>query len=338
MSNRSKFLSKFNENALTYEETTAMANTAVAVEETTAIATAVAWAAPIGEVSMSSDMSSMSRMASTPTQTIQVVPMPVGTSRMVSAPAQTIQVVPMPVGTSRMVSAPAQTFQVVPLPIGLKFSELGIEIGGSPPTITNAVQEDSPIYGLIHMGQYCHGIGLHQVEIVHLSNAAHLIDLIQANHQNPRDLLVSDTPFFIDPYLQGVVPSGYSNGALYKHMLPTTTTEDLGVQFQGFPPAIQGVSPHSPCAGRLHPHQTVECLIIPGREVFSLKSGAFTSAKLVDRLNNSSQIPGRILVVKDGVGHSQKGKSSNFDLGGTFTNQTGWSLGRMFGAGKKQYK
>jgi hypothetical protein len=254
----------------------------------------------------------------------------------------------MSANQSRMASASAPseptTLQIVTLPVGLTLDKLGIEIAGSsPPVITNVVS-DSPIYGLVHIGQYCHGILLPQVEIVHFSEAAHLNELIQANYQHPRDLLVGDTPFFIDPCLQGAIPSGYStsngalytSGALYKHTLPTTTTTtDLDVQFHGFPPAIQAVSPHSPCAGRLHPHLTVECLLVPGQQVFSLRSGAFTSAKLVERLNNSSQIPGRILVVKDGVVHSQKGKSSAFDWGGTFTNQSGWGLKRMLGVGKK---
>jgi hypothetical protein len=135
--------------------------------------------------------------------------------------------------------------------------------------------------------------------------------LVQANHQNPRELLVSDTPYFIYHCLQGAIPSGNSNGALYKHTLPPTTTPDMGVQLQEFPTAIQLVSPHSSCAGWLLPHQTVECLNVPGQEVFSLQSGVFTSAKLVERLNNSSQIPGRILIVKEAVVRSQKG---NFRL------------------------
>lgn len=245
----------------------------------------------------------------------------------------------------QMASAPTQatamatttTLQVVPLPIGLTLSELGIEIGrsSSPPTITNVfVEKDSPLVGLVHIGQYCHGIRLPQVEIVNLTDAAQLMDLIQANQHNPRELLLSDTAFYIDPCLQQQQQGGggYS-GALYKHTLPTTTRNtDLGIQFGGFPPVIESVSPHSPCAGRLHSHQTVECLMVsPNQEIFSLTSGAFTSAKLVEKLNNSAHVEGRLLVVKDGVVRSQKGEATWFDWGGSFTNQSSWGIRRMFG-------
>jgi hypothetical protein len=62
--------------------------------------------------------------------------------------------------------------------------------------------------------------------------------------------------------------------------------------------------------GRLVPRQTVEALLIPGSERMDLAAGAFTSTRVEEALQLSSNITGRILVVKDAV-HAPREKGTS---------------------------
>lgn len=195
----------------------------------------------------------------------------------------------------------------VDLPIGP--ADLGFQVQGSPPQIS-IVDKNSPIFGQVEVGHYIHGIEMPNIEIVNLTDPVHSIQLIQANAANPRRLMVSSSPFYVDASI------GNSNavlrGALYKHQLPASPS--LGFAMKGFPPVITVVAPTSLLAGRLHPGQTVEALLVPGQPVMNLAAGAFTSAKVEERLLSSCELGGRQLVVKDGNNpQREKGSSRALD-------------------------
>jgi hypothetical protein len=149
-----------------------------------------------------------------------------------------------------------------------------------------------------------------EIEIINLTDPSHLTQLLQLNVANPRHLLVSHNSHFIDHAI-----GSSTTGALYKHPLPAA--KDLGFTMSGFPPTIHCVMQHSTLVGRLLPGQTVKALMVPDQPVMNLAAGAFTSAKVQERLIATSHIKGRQLVVTDvapayGKGR-QKGSSAAFD-------------------------
>ena len=77
-----------------------------------------------------------------------------------------------------------------------------------------------------------------------------------------------------------------------------------------FPPIIMQVAASSPLQGRILVGQTVEALLIPGRERMDLAAGAFTAARVTQALSETSSVNGRILAVKDAPhGPTEKGSS-----------------------------
>lgn len=194
----------------------------------------------------------------------------------------------------------------VDLPIGPANLKFGVQ--GSPPQIS-VVHYDSPVAGQLTVGNYIHGLIMPDIEIVSLVDPVHLQTLIQANAGNPRRLMISSSPFYVDS-------SAGSNttvpGALYKHTLPASSS--LGVGFKGFPPVITVVAPSSLLAGRLHPGQTVAALLVPGQPIFNLAAGGFTSDRLEQRLLDTFQMQGRKLIVRDGQpAKGSKASSRAFD-------------------------
>jgi hypothetical protein len=207
----------------------------------------------------------------------------------------------VPVGAHDGAHSPVTTLSVVELPVGC--SDLGFQAQGIPLVVTDVAQ-NSPIQDTLFVGHYIHGLIMPDIEIVNLSDPTHLTNMLRANVANPRQLLISSTPYYVDASI------GTSTiGALYKHKLPA---KYLGVTMRGFPPVIENVEPTSMMTGRLHPGQTVEALLVPGQPVMNLAAGAFTSAKLQDQLLRTAHMEGRQLVVKDGGAHQhQREKGSN---------------------------
>jgi hypothetical protein len=226
----------------------------------------------------------------------------------------------------------------VDLPVGV--ANIGIEFQRSPPVITDIDRTICPVVNQVFIGHYCHGIILPNVEIVNLLDVAQLQGLIQLNAGNPRRLICSNSAFYFDAAVASSSSSSSQGqqqlppGVLYKYTLPHNVP-DLGFTMIGFPPVISQIQPHSAMDGLLRPHFTVEALLVPREPIFNLHSGAFTSAKVHERLAASTAIPGRQLVVKEApLQPREKGSNAAFDLK-TFTNSSSWSLNRMFGVKKK---
>jgi hypothetical protein len=217
-----------------------------------------------------------------------------------------IPVTAVPVGAQHAgAHSLSTTLSVVELPVGCY--DLGFQVQGIPLVIT-AVAKSSPVQDILFVGHYIHGIIMPDIEIVNISDPAHLMAMLQANVDNPRQLLISSTPYYVDP----LIGTNTIIGALYKHRLPAG--KYLGFAMQGFPPVISCVQPTSMMTGRLHTGQTVEALLIPGQPVMNLAAGAFTSSKLQDRLSRTTQMEGRQLVVKDGAQRRrEKGSNAAFD-------------------------
>jgi hypothetical protein len=230
-----------------------------------------------------------------------------------------------------MTTPTTQALYVVELPVGVQ--DIGIEFQGSPPAIFS-VRKDSPVQDRVQVGHYCHGLLMPDVEIVQITLVSHLNELLRVNAGTTRQLLFSRSPVYVD-----FVNSNNNSmrrqvvEVLYKHTLPQA--KHLGFLMQGFPPVISAVDQDSLLFQKLHPHQTVEALVIPGQAIFNLAAGAFTSAKLQEKLIETAHISGRQLVVKDGANPTPFcGSSDPFDFGGMrLTNRRRWRLG--FGVSKK---
>ena len=177
------------------------------------------------------------------------------------------------------------SFRIVNIPIGLQ--DLGIEFTGSPPVITN-VDFKSPLEGQAEVGLYVHVLVLPELEIVNVNDSNHLLNLLNANISQPRQLYLSVDKEYVDASLGSA-----HHGALYKHKLPATP--NLGVSLTAFPPIVTSVAEYSAMRGRLIPGQTVEALLIPGKDRMDLAAGAFTSARVEEALQQSSNITGRVL-------------------------------------------
>lgn len=204
---------------------------------------------------------------------------------------------------------------VVNLPVGCH--DLGFQVEGATtgttPLVITSVAKDSPLQGRLFVGHYIHGLLMPDIEIVNLSIATHLMEMLHLNVANQRQLLISSTPYYVDPST-----GTRTLGAMYKHKLPSSSSSmkngDLGFAMRGFPPVISTVQPTSIMTGRLHPGQTVEALLIPGQPVMNLAAGAFTSSKVQERLLRTAHITGRQLVVKDGAPpQREKGSNAAFD-------------------------
>jgi hypothetical protein len=225
----------------------------------------------------------------------------------------------------------------VDLPVGV--TTFGIEFQRSPPVITEIDRTICPtiVANQVSIGHYCHGIILPNVEIVNLLDVAQLQGLIQFNAGNPRRLICSTSAFYFDAAVSSNSSHGTKPqqppGVLYKYTLPHDVS-DLGFTMTGFPPVITHIQPHSAMDGLLRPHMTVEALLVPGEPIFNLQSGAFTSAKVHERLAASTVIRGRQLVVKEApLQPREKGSNAAFDWK-TFTNSSSWGLNRMLGLKK----
>jgi len=215
-----------------------------------------------------------------------------------------------PIGTGDAVGVygggyPEGVFSV-DLPV--EVTNLGFQLQGSPPQFS-VIEPSSPLVGRISVGLYVHGISLPQAEIVNLSDPQHLMQVIQANATNPRRLLVSSSPYFVDTSLGS---SASTRGTLYKHELPATSS--LGISLKGFPPFISHVAPSSPLLGRVHPGQVVVALVVPGRPIMNLEAGGLRADRVEEQLNNTCTMANRQLVVKDGTGAMrQKGSRAAMD-------------------------
>jgi hypothetical protein len=197
----------------------------------------------------------------------------------------------------------AQPLIVVTLPLGCQ--DLGVEFAGTPPAVSK-VHPHSPLGNQLQVGLYVHGISLPGVEIINLTAPLHVVDLIQSNVTNSRQLLLSPSPFYVDDCLGE--SSSSCRGPLYKHTLPATP--NLGISLVGFPPIVTAVTPGSPMAGRLIPGQTVHALFLPGEQRLDLAAGAFTSGKVQESLDRTSHVEGRQLVVNDAP-HTPREKGCN---------------------------
>eukprot|EP00980_Cylindrotheca_fusiformis_P007751 scaffold1648_cov115-Cylindrotheca_fusiformis.AAC.6 len=178
----------------------------------------------------------------------------------------------------------------VDLPQGVIPEEFGFTLSGSPPTVS-MLTPGSPLEGKIQIGHYIHCIRLNGLEIVNLVDCNHLMSVLRANTNYPRQLLCSAAPVYVDPMVGG---SPYR--PLFKHGLPASA--QLGFALTGFPPVIAQVDKF--LEGRLFVGQTVEALWIPGRPLMNLQAGGFSSAKVNRELAATSNIEGRKLTVRDG--------------------------------------
>lgn len=174
--------------------------------------------------------------------------------------------------------------------MGVPPEELGLYLNGSPPSVVK-VDDKSPLQGKVQVGYYVHAVNLVNMEILNLVDVNHLTEVLRANANFPRQLLISPSLSYVDPMVGRRV-----NHPFYKHQLPASP--QVGFAMQGFPPIITSVTKEM--QGRLFPGQTVEAVHIPGRPLMNLRAGGFTSQNVYTALSETSGVEGRQLLVRDG--------------------------------------
>jgi hypothetical protein len=192
--------------------------------------------------------------------------------------------------TTTVVQGAASTSYAVDVLEGVPPEELGLILTGSPPTVSMLAPK-SPLEGKIQSGDCIHSIRLHNLEIVYLVDCNHLMDVLRANANYPRQLVCSNHSVYFDPTV-----GTSAHRPLFKHQLPASP--QLGFAMAGFPPVISSVD--YSLQGRLFIGQTVEALWVPGRPLMNLQAGGFTSANVSAELAASSNVEGRQLTVRDG--------------------------------------
>jgi hypothetical protein len=108
--------------------------------------------------------------------------------------------------------------RIVKIPAG--HQDLGLTFDGSPPKIVK-VDPSCMFEGQAELGWYAHVLRMPQLEVVNIRDSKHLMDLLQANVSQFRELWLSPNPFYVDASLGST-----HTGALYKHELPAIP--DLG--------------------------------------------------------------------------------------------------------------
>jgi hypothetical protein len=109
--------------------------------------------------------------------------------------------------------------RIVNIPAGHK--DLGLDFDASPPRIVR-VDPSCIFEGQAEVGWYAHVLRMPQLEIVNIRDSKHLMDLLQANVSQPRELWLTPGPTYVDLSL-----GSSHTGALYKHELPA----NLGLGF-----------------------------------------------------------------------------------------------------------
>lgn len=221
----------------------------------------------------------------------------------------------VPVATA----TPTTTVVVIDLPL---HESCGFMVDGNPPRITQVVSDvggDDPKHHQHLVGYYVASLQLPGLTISNIADSNRLRQLIQSNVHLARRLTLTSHP-------PTTAATNAAVGCLYQHDLPVGSTAELGLALHGFPPYIQSVSDRSPLAGKVHPGQTVDAVLVPGQQAthLTLQSGGFTAHRITSLLDESQKLTGRQLVVKDRadvMNTEPRGTSRGaFDAGDLLTN------------------
>jgi hypothetical protein len=132
-------------------------------------------------------------------------------------------------------------------------------------------------------GYYFHSLRLPGLEIKNV-HELELKQIVTANRHLPRSFVVSTQ----------LAPTS-KFGCQYKHDLPCTN--NLGIQFSGFPAKVHSVDKDSPMAGKIHPGQFVYAVIVPGFPDLKMESGGFTGSRVEDHLQAHYHLTNKQIVV-----------------------------------------
>jgi hypothetical protein len=115
---------------------------------------------------------------------------------------------------SQVVAVLDPSVRIVKIPVGRK--NLGLDFADSPPRVTK-VDPTSPLEGQVDVGLYVHALILPELEVINIRNAKHLMDFLDANIAQERELWLSPSQNYVDTSL-----GSRHTDALYKHKLPAT--------------------------------------------------------------------------------------------------------------------
>jgi len=197
-------------------------------------------------------------------------------------------------------------YTIIDLPV---HDSSGIAFAGCPPKVSQLIQQIPHVNENEVVGYYFHALQiLPGLEVSNVYDTNRLHQLLMANQHLPRKLVLSPAP-----------PTIQNDGCHYKHDLPTG--EKLGIQFTGFPAQVGSVDPSSPFAGKIHPGQHVDSVIVPGQPVLTVQSGGFTGARIQECLEKHAYTEKKQIILKDqtltpSVRRRKHTNTDPFDLGG----------------------
>jgi len=206
----------------------------------------------------------------------------------------------------------------VELPTG---SRLGLEFAGSPPVL-KSIGPNSPLLakGDVPLHWYAQTLIVKDVEYSYIADTASLEELLGNFSDSPRTLVLYKTPLIGPSQVTVTLPVG----------------KETGIELHGFPPVVVHVDERSAFHKTVPEGYVVDRLILPEDDKeLSLASGGFTAANVNRALVESAHEEGRILVLKKVTPKGDTVSSSRpFDFG-AFTNQSKWTVKRMFGMENK---
>lgn len=173
----------------------------------------------------------------------------------------------------------------VDLPVG---ESSGLMFKGTPVCL-HQILGKFPNLTQENVGYYASTLVVPGLSIVNISDQNYLFKLLQKYQQGQRRLVLTNIP-----------PE--CNNCYYILDLPIENKHSkypFGLILDGFPPHVKGLTKDSLMTGKVLPGQTIHAICIPGQPDLTFQSGGFTTYRITDVLNNSSDIFGRKLIVKD---------------------------------------
>ena len=199
----------------------------------------------------------------------------------------------------------------VELPVG---SSLSLEFAGAPPVL-KSIHANSPLKD-VPLHWYAQTVTVADVEYSYISDTQSLNELLNQFRDSPRTLTLHKTPLAGPPQVTITLPVG----------------KELHMELNGFPPVVVSVNDKSCLSGKVPEGYVVDRLMFPPDKELSLATGGFTAANVNRALLESSHQEGRVMVLKKVIAKGDTVSSSRpFDFKNSFTNQSKWTVKRMFG-------
>lgn len=196
----------------------------------------------------------------------------------------------------------------------------GMTLAGSPPVLTamdpDAASLTTTSGSTVPLYWYAQTLSVPKIEYSYIEDAHTLQELLKKFSDAPRTLTLFKTPLIGPPQITLSLPKG----------------KDIGLDLDGFPPVVTHVETSSIWSGGIVPEGfVVDRVILNNDQELSLESGGFTANNVNRALAESSNEEGRIMILKKVKPKGDVTSSSRPIDWSSFTNESKWTIKRMFG-------